>query len=1071
MAKTLTVPPLRQRDGTSQAARFQEPLDPGYVRVDERTVEDFLRFAREYGKELRYYGFDNEPAGDWSAFMDPRLTPADVLALLDESEPEPGVNDRIASSLRPHFVLFLGFLKLLRDVQLQLNGLTRRHLDFYYRRILRMRRKSAVPDRVNLLFDLAAGTLEALVPAGSLLSAGPDRQGTQRIYATDRDLVVNRAEVARLSTLHIERRNADWLSFSPAEDATAILANSGGEDGPSPWRTFGEPLSDTAQPLVGWALGSALLAMGEGRRRVRLSLCFDPDSFAEKALRELFRDEHLSAESPLRCELSNEEGWIEPRQTRVTVETGTPLPELLFDIELTEDDAPVTPLAQASLPQASQALPMLRLMLRPIRHAEHRHAEHSHAEHSHAEHSHAEHSRYLVRGAPLEHLRLVSAQLEVRVTGLRPLLASNDEATLETDKPFEPFGMTPMAGSRLRLAHPELAGKPLDTLRFDFEWMDLPENLTRHYRHYDLGEDPFTIRVSWTDQRRERTLLDAVELFSYHRTKHGALATDRVRNFTVDGVASVLGDRPFSEGVLQWELNAPDFQHRAYPAVASRKAMEMAAAFAARQEEEVVEAADYEVTPPYTPKIKDLRLGYICTSEIRLDEPDGGAFHVHPWGTCDFSSSEGFFLPRYENEGELYIALTGVRARQSVALLFQMAEGSADPGLEPERPQWSYLSGDRWLSLDDGNVLTDTTRGLINSGILELDLEPARPNQRLPGSYYWIRAAVAKSSRALCDTVAIHAQAASATFVDHGNAPDHFGEPLAAGSITELAEPLPEIAGIRQPYTSHGGRMAEADDRFNNRVSERLRHKGRALAMWDYERLVLERFPEIYKVKCFPVPPAPRHEDPAGLPMPAGRDRREHDHGRVVVVVCPDIRGKLPFDPFAPKVRADLLADIEAFLAARASACANLEVRNAHYVAVRIRVSVRFKQRGNEGYYRNLLHEELNRYLSAWAYEEGADVVVGGKIYANNVVDFIDRRPYVDYLADLELFSSDDGKNFRPAPPGTAEEGYHVTTELPDGVLLAAREHHIELIPESGIAEDLQMGMHFMQVELDLKVS
>ena len=46
------------------------------------------------------------------------------------------------------------------------------------------------------------------------------------------------------------------------------------------------------------------------------------------------------------------------------------------------------------------------------------------------------------------------------------------------------------------------------------------------------------------------------------------------------------------------------------------------------------------------------------------------------------------------------------------------------------------------------------------------------------------------------------------------------------------------------------GKMKEAGNKFYTRVSERLRHKGRTIALWDYERLVLQYFPGVYKVKC-----------------------------------------------------------------------------------------------------------------------------------------------------------------------------------------------------------------------------
>ena len=37
---------------------------------------------------------------------------------------------------------------------------------------------------------------------------------------------------------------------------------------------------------------------------------------------------------------------------------------------------------------------------------------------------------------------------------------------------------------------------------------------------------------------------------------------------------------------------------------------------------------------------------------------------------------------------------------------------------------------------------------------------------------------------------------------------------------------------------------------YYRRISERLRHKNRAITSWDYEQIILENFPEVFKVKC-----------------------------------------------------------------------------------------------------------------------------------------------------------------------------------------------------------------------------
>jgi hypothetical protein len=268
-----------------------------------------------------------------------------------------------------------------------------------------------------------------------------------------------------------------------------------------------------------------------------------------------------------------------------------------------------------------------------------------------------------------------------------------------------------------------------------------------------------------------------------------------------------------------------------------------------------------------------------------------------------------------------------------------------------------------------------------------------------------------------------------------------------------MSPPIPGIAKLSQPYTSFGGKPYEQDAVFYTRVSERLRHKQRALTIWDYERLVLERFPQIYKVKCLPA-------DIANSP---------DDAGKIRIIVIPDVRNRLPFDPFEPKAPADLIAEIQEYLSDKVPHYARIVVRNAHYVPVKVRIGVRFQAGYDEGFYKDRLINDLNRFLSPWAWEEGADIMIGGRIYANSIVNFLDQRDYVDYVAEIKLFSSEDGKSFVLARPD-GDQGYYVSTGNPDGVLVAARDHEIDVIAEGGYQDELFTGINYMKIELDFVV-
>jgi hypothetical protein len=1468
------------RDGTSQSRRILRELDPDYARVDERTTRDLLAFAWEYSRELQYFGPDdpqNMQGATWRGFIAQADDPDKAAPELDAAAryaaaPETFSAHEAGRYSRPHFALFLAFLELLGDARAQLNVLTRRHLEFFYRDVLRMVRKQAVPDKVHVLVELDAGTRELRLPAGTALDAGKDSLGADLVYLTERELIANQAEVAQISSLRAETRitgireasrqyrasgtpqeafvamlkmalgrpapgdnfplppaspsipdvtfealekhqilvevvasglgmplfddfrelmglkrlrqaleagewktinqtlenagrrreatfqlpttqkpvasqnsatfeanleavlgegeklagrfdglaevnsvdeayalldkqpadpavgafitkalaplsleefksamaikasmDADWekinrllegaakrrkpafewpkdarashdfdkkladagldLSAGPqfkfagdleayyaaflavedafymsAENFKYIMSNAprgtaaeadaswngdktyeilaaahrkmiyerrrktlrevaqasiarGGENPnvkalrdvlavvmgnpdlslddalqklgglgvapgdsaylndiksnrvaapdwarvaevlevaqrnrenlPAPvaqnvewrnlypaadarqvtalaaqpdaaalarWKTFGrgeraleqEPKLAPAASF-GWAMTSPLLALGEGRRTIDLSLGFAAGS-AEFDL----------GQNPFKVELSTGKGWLEPQSTKLAwAEPGLDSPKqgaaklltLEFTLDLSESQPALAPLAR-DVHGIDTSTPVLRLMVKPVWQKKDK--------------------CYVTSSYQyLRELSLIRARLAITVTGLSRLSLANDQGSLDAKKPFEPFGSTPAVGSRLYLGHPEVVGKKLDSLTFNIAWMGAPPDFARHYKNYsakpeDFANQSFQVKVALA----EGAVLRDFPSLTLFDTNAGDPVSIKLAPPADQGDPDNAGTGPADvtdwNRHLLWELTPTDFQHSIYTRVALEKALGLTAAVAnaansTATPKPAVSTADFQVNPPYTPKIKSLTLDYAASAELVLDAATTAAgalsvFHVEPFGYAQLKPGivPGCpLLPKYDFAGELYIGLRNIEAPQNVSLLFQVAEGSANPDLASDPVRWSYLSGNEWLPMDNESLVADATRGFINSGIVELALKPALPSTRLlPCDLYWIRAAIAHVPDCVCDMVAIHPNAVPAGFADDGNAPDHLKAPLAPGRITGPAAPLPGVARILQPYSSFGGKMAEQDASFYVRVSERLRHKERALTAWDYERLVLEKFPQLYKVKCL-----------------RSSARHEGEPGKIELIVIPDIKNRLPFNPFEPKAPADLIRDIAAFLQDKTPPFARVEVKNAHYVPVKVRCGVRFMPGQDEGFCRVQLNDELNRFLSPWAYDEGADVVIGGSVYANSIINFIDSRDYVDYLAEFKLFTSEDGgRRFEFIEP-PEKGGYHAGAKTPDGVLVAALDHEFDMISDADYRVERMAGLEYMRIELDFKVA
>ncbi|RPI74179.1 MAG: hypothetical protein EHM42_15685, partial [Planctomycetaceae bacterium] len=110
----------------------------------------------------------------------------------------PPVDPRYA---RPHFALFLTFLKLLSRVQGRMNDLTRRHLEYYYREVLRLAPRQAVADRVPVIVELRPGSGDLLLSKGTLLLAGRDPNEEDVLYQTEADLVANRASIGSVKSV------------------------------------------------------------------------------------------------------------------------------------------------------------------------------------------------------------------------------------------------------------------------------------------------------------------------------------------------------------------------------------------------------------------------------------------------------------------------------------------------------------------------------------------------------------------------------------------------------------------------------------------------------------------------------------------------------------------------------------------------------------------------------------------------------------------------------------------------------------------------------------------------------
>ncbi len=749
--------------------------------------------------------------------------------------------------------------------------------------------------------------------------------------------------------------------------------------------------------------------------------------------------------------LSGAEGWLDLPEV-FALPVGVPLPSrsreaaaagqpgFMLRLELGADQPAVVAARPALHGEGWPALPVLQLRLQSR-------------------------SR-LFASSLLQQLPLEAVLLAVQVRGLRALQLHNQLGRLDPSKPFMPFGPLPEPGAYLMFSHPELAQKPLQSLQLHMRWQGLPRRpWEEHYAGYpDAPWSSQALRVQpavlvdgqWRDADPEgqgmplfpaaplgqpagvqRLDLDATKLLRLHRSAPAAAAAALDYSLLTRHGHFRLG--------LAGSPHA--FGHAAYPPLLTETLT---------LNSKLKKPAPLPLAP-YTPTLAALEADYAANQRIpaRSDGAlaDGTELrYLGPFGTQPLhalpQAAPRHVLQRWPAMGQLLIGLEGEQPQGPLSLMFKLrAESAQEPlGRPLPRLRWQAWCGDGWQDLEAHRVLLDGTDGLLRTGVITLDLPQgmSRNCPSLPHGPYWLRLLGDESLPLLAGLQGVWTNGLLARL--QGPA---LPRPLAPLSIRMALEPVPGLASVRQPWPSFGEREAERAAGWVTRVSERLRHRGRAAMPWDYERLVLQHFPEVQRVKCIAC------SDPRG-------------DGRLSVVVVPALpAGAAPDGTEAPKLDAATLARIQRWLQERMPPGQDLLVRNASYERLQVRCSLRLKPGEPVGERLRQLNDALRAYLSPWR-EGGPTRHFDWQLQVDELEALLRAQPGVAQLGQasvLHIVRDDTGRYtlrdtavgdrlIRPARPWSLA--------LPTrGHLLELSEHPSPHAPTSGIAK-LTLGGSFI---------
>jgi hypothetical protein len=984
---------LLRSDGTNQLQRLLPALEAGYVVPDERSLSDLVEYARRVAAEIRFYDLTGRATGDWRPFVDLLLDPvtgevvpaAELEAVLDTRADWP-----------PHLVLFLVFLKLFQHLQGDLNQLPEKHLRYYYEQVLGLHRRGAASDDVHVVFELAKNAAATLIPAGTLLDAGKDDKGRPLRYATQTEVVVSPAKVTGIRRLEMERDERGYRRFFVAEGFTGL-------EGPSGF-TFGRRQLDLdpterfmSEAALGFAVAAPILRLAEGERTITLvaQLRLPPSPLVPHGIG-----------YALDVALTGAEGWLAPDSVQAELQdNGAGQSALSLTATLSAAAPAVVPFDSALHgPGEPVDRPILRCLIK------------------------GESGIY----DALDGLVVEKVDLSVDVKGVRNLVVQNGDGPLNVNQAMPLFGSQPQIGAPFYIGSAEAFSKRLTSLDLHLEWKAPPADLYNHYREYFDVIDPFLIFNFHTFFRADLDLL-------YDRSFRPLRSNDPLRVNELFGqvatdprtISAVRGDFDAAFAGRQYleqpDLEQPDsfnagskygfvrlvlanptrgdlgayattvpfeaFGHRAFP----RRYADEAIAISKNQ-------AGTLPNEPYTPVLNSLSLDYTATAAlVPGDRHAAGTFlTIGPFGAIPASDrAVARLVPQIDGQAALFLGIERVQPPANLSLFFQIDVGTASSAevLKPGDTEWSYLARESWQTLNSSAVLVDSTDGFQRPGLITIAVprDASLVNHGLPSGLAWLRALIHHPPESAARTLAVKTHGALARF-EPGTLPledfeGHLVSGLPAGTIGRLVQRNANISRVEQPNPSFGGRGTEGSTEYFRRSSERLRHRNRAVTAWDLERLVLEAFPDVFKVKCLP------HTDATGAVAA----------GHAALVIIPNVRRTGATNVLEPRASAVLIGDIQEHLDGLTSAFADVHVIHPVFERLRVEAKVVFTRGRDPGYYAAVLNDELCRFLSPWAFQEGEDILFGARIYRSEILAFVEGREYVDHVTDLKLYHSFDG--------------------------------------------------------------
>jgi len=972
----------------------------------------------------------------------------------------------------PHNAMYIAFTLLYHKLKEKLNGLSQRHLDFYYKDVLHQEIKKGTSTKAVVNFDLQPMVANTLIPKGTRLSAGKILGSkTEILFETKKPLMAYQAELVNIQNLFINSNK--YIEVGTNDPIiSSITFNqlyrfSEDQMPRKEWYVFGankktvqdSKINAQKSAKIGFIIGSPVLFLSEGKREVSVRLNLEEQTSRNtfwKLLNEIKCYKNISMHSVIsmvfqkgfKISYTNKEGWI-------------PCEDYILEFDEVDNYFTFRIVLDISHPSLELGEAIEEQLSWPSIKVE------------------------LDEYAPVfgysffKEVEIETIDIDVEVYGMKNLSLYNNIGKMPAGKPFELFGPQPKKGDYFMLGHSELFKKQISSFELELDWETIPKDFGGFETYYDgygaaFYNDTFKVQFSalsngyWYPSQSKNWPQN--DLFSttncltpegYESEQLDDSSLLEFENFFELGIPSeyslqdpLLYDVTSQGGFVKMTFTSPDY---GFGLDLYQEEFTAVATYNAKNKKQLTYP-----NKPFIPKIKGASVHYKASDQLSFVERivTGGKSNLHigefkhitPYIVEDIIVDQVVkkhtLLPNFSQEGYLTLGLMGVTSRTDISIYFNFQRSSTTVNIKDNSLKWEYFSLPAWQEFEPSSIIRDDTEGFLKSGIVQLTIPAVEGASRgVDSTVLWIRASTREDIENYPKIKGIYLNAVEVTCISDDQT--ILGQKIALNSIIKVDGKFPDIKKVNQPDESYDGRIPEIEKHYYTRVSERLRHKGRAVTLWDYERLILENFEDVLIAKCTSF-----NEDFEPIP------------GHVKVVVLS--RKWTKNDPYYfSKMQ---LKEMKSFLNNISSSFIDIEVVNPMIEYLLVNCKAIFNKIEDVGLnYRQKLSDDIAEFLSPIAKMDENNGGIGGSIMPTTVANYVENLPYIHRLEKLNI-EHIIIRGMNSFILDVHENEQMINAQTPWSILAPAKEHRVvveEDVKELEVLADLEVGIGTIGVGMD----